>query len=481
MDSSTLNKQTPAIKKKLQEERMLRNHLSNVVEEEIKFSKINKMKLLADWRTIMRISKIDEIRKLIELHMQKFERDLDNKDAILQMLNRDIDEAEEQYNIALTNHFIHIKQLTELQDSRVRGLFQEFDKDVNELEMEFTEEMKSIQDNFNEEQNEINKMRTFISREYDKKIEDVRLELSDMSNTQIQKITEIYGRVQETIKRNGINDNTRFGNEMAEIRQKADEKNEKDKRNISELNSLDKEIAAKKKTLDKQNEELKQLKLKIKQNSEDWEIKNDSLKLEKEKILESYRILKEKLIQFRLNQREKLKKLVKNSWNCTTKLNEYIKIAEKILKMAEICRRLETEREKILPYYENSDVIQDDIDLPKPNTILGIDNMLSDEIESLKNFWKRYNKVVLDITAIKKQKDEINKQNELLKSLLQQYYDGLTVNNVVMTNDNPLLIIENKNNINYQLEGRTDRTVQEGAHIFMDMNRQEFLYNYSHR
>ena len=44
------------------------------------------MKLHADWRTIMRISKIDEIRKLIELHMQSFERDLDNKDAILQML-----------------------------------------------------------------------------------------------------------------------------------------------------------------------------------------------------------------------------------------------------------------------------------------------------------------------------------------------------------------------------------------------------------
>jgi hypothetical protein len=346
MDSATLNKQTPAIKKKIQDERILRNYLSYLVEEEIKFSKINKMKLLSDWRTIMRIAKIDELRKFIQLHIQNFERDLDNKDAILQMLNKDIEEAEEQYNIALTNHFIHIKQLTELQDSRIRGLFQEFDKDVSELEMEFTEEMKSIQDNFNEEQTEINKMRTFITKEYEIKIEEVRRELSDLSNTQIQKITEIYGRVQETIKRNGINDNTRFGNEMTEIRQKADEKNEKDKRNIAELNLLDKEIAAKKKTLDKQNEELKQLKLKIKRNSEDWEIKNESLKKEKEKIMESYKDLKQKLTLFRYNQKEKLKRLVKNSWDCQTKLNDYIKIAEKILKMAEICRRLETERVK---------------------------------------------------------------------------------------------------------------------------------------
>jgi hypothetical protein len=348
MDSATLNKQAPAQKKKIQDERILRNYINYLVEEEIKFSKINKMKLLSDWRTIMRIAKIDELRKFIQLHMQNFERDLDNKDAILQMLNKDIEEAEEQYNIALTNNFIHIKTLTELQDSRIRGLFQEFDKDVSELEMEFSEEMKSIQDNFNEEQNEINKMRTFITKEYEIKIEEVRRELSDLSNTQIQKITEIYGRVQETIKRNGINDNTRFGNEMTEIRQKADEKNEKDKRNISELNLLDKEIAAKKKTLDKQNEELKQLKLKIKQNTEDWEIKNESLKKEKEKIMQSYKDLKEKLTLYRYNQKEKLKKLVKNSWDCQTKLNDYIKTAEKILKMAEICRRLETERVNFL-------------------------------------------------------------------------------------------------------------------------------------
>ena len=120
MDSATLNKQAPAQKKKIQDERILRNYINYLVEEEIKFSKINKMKLLSDWRTIMRIAKIDELRKFIQLHMQNFERDLDNKDAILQMLNKDIEEAEEQYNIALTNNFIHIKTFTELQDSRIR-------------------------------------------------------------------------------------------------------------------------------------------------------------------------------------------------------------------------------------------------------------------------------------------------------------------------------------------------------------------------
>ena len=42
------------------------------------------------------------------------------------MLDKDIEEAEDHYSIALRNHFIHIKQLTSLQDSRITGLFKEF-------------------------------------------------------------------------------------------------------------------------------------------------------------------------------------------------------------------------------------------------------------------------------------------------------------------------------------------------------------------
>jgi len=334
-------------KNNILEQRNLRNHMSKLVEDELKISRINKLKLLSDWRVIMRIAKIDEIRKQLQLYFQNFERDLDNRDAILQMLDRDIEEAEEHYNIALNNHFIHIRQLTALQDSRIKGLFQEFAKDVDELDLEFTKEMEEIEENFKEEQNEINRMRTMIEREYNAKIDDVKRELNDLTNSQVQKINEIYSRIQDNIKKTGISDNNKFSGEMSEIRQKAEEKNKHDKDNISRLNELEKKIAFRKKKVDRHNEELKQWKIKIKQNNEDWELKNEALKIEKKKIMESYKSLKKKLINFRNDQREKLKKLVKNSWDCIIKLKEYIKLAEKILKLAEICRRLETERVKL--------------------------------------------------------------------------------------------------------------------------------------
>jgi hypothetical protein len=106
-----------------------------------------------------------------------------------------------------------------------------------------------------------------------------------------------------------------------------------------------------------------------------------------------------------------------------------------------------------------------------------MNNSIYEEIESLRNFWKRYNKVLLDVIAIKKQKSEVERQNDTLKSMLQQYYDGLTVNNVVMTNENPLMIVDNKEKINYILESG-NLPVQEGAHINMDVVKQhQFAFN----
>lgn len=121
----------------------------------------------------MRIAKIDELRRLIQMHSEYFERELDYKDAILQMLDKDIEEAEEHYSIALRNHFIHINQLISLQDSRIRGLNEEFKKDVINLENEFKIESDQIIRNFKEERKEILNMRDVITDEYQMKINAV--------------------------------------------------------------------------------------------------------------------------------------------------------------------------------------------------------------------------------------------------------------------------------------------------------------------
>lgn len=51
-----------------------------------------------------------------------------------------------------------------------------------------------------------------------------------------------------------------------------------------------------------------------------------------------------------------------NSRNAVITLKENLTLGERILKTAELCRRLETEREKVLPFYETT---IEDLDVPE--------------------------------------------------------------------------------------------------------------------
>ena len=88
------------------------------------------MKILTHWRKVLRLSKTEHLKKVIQVYQQNHDREVDAKDAILQMYDRDLDEAEEQYQMALRNHLIHIDDLIALQESRLRGLKEEFERDL---------------------------------------------------------------------------------------------------------------------------------------------------------------------------------------------------------------------------------------------------------------------------------------------------------------------------------------------------------------
>lgn len=69
--------------------------------------------------------------------------------------------------------------------------------------------------------------------------------------------------------------------------------------------------------------------------------------------MKHYHDLKRKMIQFRDDEEKRLGNLTMNSKMCMDKLKEYQKLGEKILKTAELCRKLETEKEKVLPFYQS--------------------------------------------------------------------------------------------------------------------------------
>lgn len=65
------------------------------------------------------------------------------------MLDRDLDEAEEQYQMALRNHLIHVDELVDLQNSRLSGLKEEFERDVSIIKSEFDSEKQEMEESHN--------------------------------------------------------------------------------------------------------------------------------------------------------------------------------------------------------------------------------------------------------------------------------------------------------------------------------------------
>lgn len=194
----------------------------------------------------------------------------------------------------------------------------------------------------------------------------------------------------------------------------------------------------------KQTQKLALKAAQIKRENDD---RNEALRRERDTIVHHYHELKKKMAKLRGQKEEHLGTLVTNSLQCMETLKGYQNLGERILKTAELCRKLETEKEKVLPFYQSDEVGQEETEL-QVEKIMGVDPHTYNEFKQLDNFYKRYNKVNLDKLAIQKQKATLEKENLFFKNLLKQYLDGVSVNDDVINNSNPLLVVNNRVNLN---------------------------------
>ena len=64
--------------------------------------------------------------------------------------------------------------------------------------------------------------------------------------------------------------------------------------------------------------------------------------------------------------------------------------------------------------------------------------------ERLAKFYRIYNKVLLDNIAIDKERTRLSEENAQLEDLIAQYLDGLSLNQRVLDNSNPLFVVNGR-------------------------------------
>jgi dynein regulatory complex subunit 2 len=461
-----------------------KKRIKALMERELGFTKINRLKIQNQWRKIMRLAKVESLRKEIEILSQNHERDVDRKDAIIQMLDRDLEEAEEQYQMALRAHLQNIDALIDLQDSRLLALENEFENDLRTLEDEFNAEREEIINQHNRERTEIEDIMAAVEaderdREAEAKTEHETLR-EEIRNKNLEDINVLRIQLESNIEEL----ERHFEAAHLHYLTNTDQRTQDFKYLTTQDQNLSKDIETKILKIERLQLTLQHWRTKISTNNKECSERNKALREEKNAISRHFQNLKARMTKFRDGEQRRLLELTENAHKTKGELQAKLKLAEEIIQRSEICRKLETEREKVLPFYESTRLDdageEEDDDLRKQidaanqdlRTLMAgagkvdedadpvnvdpeinsqgytADGRTVEEWDYLENFFKKSNKALLDKLSAERERDRLRRENEDLQNILKQYLDGISVNEEVLSKPNPLLVVNGKVNLN---------------------------------
>eukprot|EP00927_Polykrikos_kofoidii_P050467 TRINITY_DN44383_c0_g1_i1.p1 TRINITY_DN44383_c0_g1~~TRINITY_DN44383_c0_g1_i1.p1 ORF type:complete len:492 (-),score=121.55 TRINITY_DN44383_c0_g1_i1:52-1527(-) len=432
-------------------------YLKDKTKIEIFNSKFNLSRIQESWLKIMRSAKTKSLKKQVEIIAQNHERDVDRKDAILQMLDRDLDEAEEQHQVAVRSHLLNVDRLLDIQQSRLLALEDDFKRDVATLMEEFRIEREQIQEKHVLERRELTLIVEQVERdEKNREQADISDHLSQfemIKNRNIEDDHQMRSNLEEKIEET----RTKCKERLQQYTSSTEGSTLEYKNYLQKDAGLSRQVERKLRQVDRMQMSIQHWKLKIAQNRQECEERNAQLEKEKKHINTHFQQLKAQMNLLRSEKKKQLADLTQNARNCIKSLKEQLALAERIMKTAELCRKFETEREKVLPFYPSRDLMEvfedGEFDFGDEDSKEEIRRELTeagiDEWTFLDSFFKRYNKVHLDFLAIEQEKGRLQKENVQLRSILKQFLDGVSVNEDVLSQPNPLLVVNGKVNLNH--------------------------------
>ncbi|OAJ38854.1 hypothetical protein BDEG_22753 [Batrachochytrium dendrobatidis JEL423] len=426
--------------------------------------KLNNLKIQNRWREIMKLAKSDELKKQIQILQQVHDRHLDRKNTTIENLGHDLIEAEEQFSTALQSHLINIDTLIDLQNARLSNLKNRFEGDLNMLDSEFSTERLKLQSHQAKEKADILGIMARAEHEFQESEADARHEYSsikdDVKNKNLEEKhairIQLEGAVEDLWRQFQLALN-QYNSSTEERKRQFEELKQKDQKNA-------KEIEQQMKRLVKLQESIAHLKTKLSNNFKEYEERNKSLREEKETIQAQFQSLKKRMNAFREQERQRLTELTIVSNNVLKVLHKKVRTAEEIIKLAEMNRKLETESERVIPFYKESN--SDDVDkIARTQLNVG----LPKEFDAMSQFNKRHNKALLDQLALEKQRMQSQEENDHLRSILKQYLDGISLNENVLNQLNPLFVVNGCTSAPIRHGGQLNITYVEAAHAHVDM------------
>ena len=165
---------------KKKKEELINELLKEKLAKEEKNTKNNLNKINYQWRSIMRDAKAKELSRDIEIMSQTFERIIDRKDSVIKALVKDLQEAEEQYSMAMRSNFQNVDNLIDIHTEELNVAKKKFQDMLEVIKIEFDKEREFIIERHAQEMNELMTIiygmeKTFLDQETEANIDFLSL------------------------------------------------------------------------------------------------------------------------------------------------------------------------------------------------------------------------------------------------------------------------------------------------------------------
>ncbi|XP_037342063.2 dynein regulatory complex subunit 2 [Pungitius pungitius] len=368
--------------------------LKDKLQKEEKNTAGNLLKLNEGWRSILRQGRARELRGDMEVLRQTFERQLDGLDSSVKTLQRDLQEAELQWAQVSRVHLQQLERLRSLQHKRVELVKQQWENLLQELHSRFISERRQM---------------TSASARRRADLEDAGLPLEQQHQELMEQIQDLY---RSSVMAHQMSHQQRIALLLQEEETTQDQ-TPQDQTLAPQLQEEHQQLLRMKDVTEKKAKNLQDTANLMSRQLITSETRNQALERElrdaTQKVTSRTLELRDQLTRGGGAARRRLTQLAVQSDAAAMKLKAVVAKGEKVLRGAELCRRLERDQEDLLT--------------SPPEETEGPD----EETSALQAVTLRTNVSVLKLEALRTQRDALTRDNLQLKLLLQQRLDALTV------------------------------------------------------
>ncbi|KAM7403783.1 hypothetical protein PAMA_004289 [Pampus argenteus] len=432
-------------------EEILTLFLKDKLQKEEKNTTVNLLKLNEGWRAILRQTRAAELRNDVTVLSQTFERQLDGLQSIIKTLERDLQEAERQSARVRRIHLQQVERLWAQQDKRMLFVQQQWERSLQDLCSTYSTERKHM---------------SRQTRQQQADLEDAAFTLEQKHKEVLIEIHRLYGESMASYK-NAFQERTsalllhnKFKlQEMTCQNKEALELYTHKAKNLGGHISRNRMVIHK---LDAERKNMKQLQdfiFNIQEKLDSSKTENESvtqdLTAAKDEVNRKTHKLRDQLTQAHAAARKQLTDLTVHSAAASKKLQTVIAKGERVLRVAEMCHKLESEQENVFTSSTTDELSQEMEEVAKETSTF----------PELQQVMQRCNVALLQRQALKKNREYLSRENQQLRLQLRQHLDAMTISDNALDGCHALLNVYRAPTTTVPTDTDRRHTVIEAVHV----------------